>query len=311
MKGGRLALSVAWFPVALSLICAALPTMGRAAETGRPPARIVSLVPRLTEALFVIGAGPQVVGVTQFCTWPAEAKTRRITGGAVGQTINLEEIVALRPDLVLASVDGQDAAIAALRRIGITVETMDPRSIDEVLASFRTLGERVGRPAEGAALADWVAARLATVEAAVAALAKPAPRVFYHVWDEPLMTASPRTFLGELIRRAGGRHLFPDLVEDYPQVSEEALLARDPEVIVGPSYHGDQLRLDVLRSRPALAATTAVRTGRVVVLDGDVLSRGGPRLAEALRLMAVALHPELAPVLAEPMLPPIPIGGAR
>lgn len=280
-----------------------LPSIGAAVS---PPQRIVSLVPRLTEALFVMGAGPQVVGVTQFCTWPPAAGRRKVLGGAVGTTINVEAIVALSPDLVLATVDGQDAAIAALRRLGIAVETVDPRSIEEVLASFHSLGARVGRPAEGAALADWVAARLAQVETAVAALRKPSPRVFYHVWDEPLMTASPRTFLGEIIRRAGGRHVFAELTEDYPQVSEEALLARDPQVIVGPTYHGEQLRLDRLRTRPAMAATTAVREGRVVVLDGDVLSRGGPRLAEALRLMAIALHPELATVLAEPMLPPLP-----
>ena len=288
-----------WTALAILLVA-------RAAAAGAPPQRIVSLVPRVTETLFVIGAGSQVVGVTQFCTWPPAAQTRKVLGGAVGATINVEAIVALSPDLVLASVDGQDAAITSLRRLGIAVETVDPRSIDEVLTSFRRLGVVVGRTAEGAALADWLAERLASIEAAVKALGKPAPRVFYHVWDEPLMTASSRTFLGELIRRSGGQHLFPELSEDYPQISEEALLARDPQVIIGPSYHAEQLDLARLRARPALAATTAVREGRVVVLDGDVLSRGGPRLAEALRLMAVAVHPELATVLREPMLPDLP-----
>lgn len=289
------------WPAALAVLL-----LARAVAADQLPQRIVSLVPRVTETLFVIGAGSQVVGVTQFCTWPPAAQTRKVLGGAVGATINVEAIVALNPDLVLASVDGQDAAITALRRLGIAVETVDPRSIEEVLTSFRSLGALVGRAAAGAALADWLALRLANVEAAVASLGKPAPRVFYHVWDEPLMTTSSRTFLGELIRRGGGRHLFPELTEDYPQISEEALLARDPQVIIGPSYHAEQLRLARLQTRPALAATTAVREGRVVVLDGDVLSRGGPRLAEALRLMAVAMHPELAAVLSEPMLPDLP-----
>ncbi len=297
-----------WRPVwacAWPAVLAALLVAAAAAADG-PPQRIVSLVPRVTETLFVIGAGPQVVGVTQFCTWPPAAQRRKVLGGAVGATINVEAIVALAPDLVLASVDGQDAAITALRRLGIAVETVDPRSIDELLASFRSLGVQVGHAAEGAELADWLAARLARVEAAVGALGQPAPRVFYHVWDEPLMTASSHTFLGELIRRSGGRHLFPELTEDYPQISEEVLLARDPQVIIGPSYHADQLDLARLRARPALAATTAVREGRVVVLDGDVLSRGGPRLAEALRLMAVAVHPDLAATLSEAMLPALP-----
>jgi iron complex transport system substrate-binding protein len=139
-------------------------------------------------------------------------------------------------------------------------------------------------------------ARVAAVAAKVGSLPEERrPRVYWEVFDAPLMSAGRRSMVGQLIERAGGRNIFADVAEEYPQVSAEAVIARDPEVILVPDMSATgALTAADLRRRPGWAAVAAVRTGRVHALPADPTSRPGPRLVEGLELVLAALHPELA-----------------
>jgi iron complex transport system substrate-binding protein len=168
--------------------------------------------------------------------------------------------------------------------------------VADVLAAVRRLAGISGHAAEGEALAARLAARLRRVERAVAGLAPDErPRVFLEVWDRPLMTAGPGSFQGQLLALAGGTNLFADVAGRWVAVSPEAVLARDPEVILTAARPGGPAAVADFAARPGWARLAAVRSGRVHALDGDLLSRPGPRLAEALERMAAHLHPGLFP----------------
>ena len=259
------------------------------------PRRIVSLLPSLTEILFAVGAGDQVVGVTTHCTFPPEAQQGRTqVGGYVPASMSLERIVGLGPDLVLAFDDAtQTPVVAELRRLGLRVEAVAVRSVDDVAAAIRRVGELVGRRQAAERVAGEVLASIDRIHRRLAGIPEEArPQVFYAVWHDPLMTAGRRTFTHELIELAGGRNIFGDVDREYFVVSFEEMLERDPEVILGADSHGLIPSL-ADGTRPIWRHVQAVRQGRAYGIDGDVVSRPGPRLGEALRLIAGKLHPEI------------------
>lgn len=256
------------------------------------PRRIVSLAPSLTEVLFAIGAGDHVVGVTDLCDRPPAVRGLPRVGGITSATLRLEAVVALRPDLVVAIGSDQEAAVEALAGLGLRVEVVPSASLGDVLEAARRLGEMTGRRAEGSALAAGLGARVAAVRRGVANLAQEdRPRVFFEVWDRPLMTAGPGTFLGEMVEMAGGDNVFADVEGRWVAVSPEAVLARDPEVVLTARRPGGPAGVADFAARPGWARLSAVRRGRVHALDGDLVSRPGPRLAEALEQVARYLHP--------------------
>ena len=267
---------------------------GAAAAATARPARIVSLAPSLTEILFAVGAGDAVVGVTRYCDHPQAATTRAQVGGIEDGSIDLERVLALSPNLVLAIGDGQRSTVEALRRFGVRVEVLPGRRLVQVLGTIDRVGELAGRKAAARRLHADLHRRVERVRRAVGGVrAGRRPRVFYQLWDDPLMTGTRRTLIGELIELAGGVNLFADLPGAYPLVSLESVLERDPEVIVAPDHHAAPVSRETVLRRPGLAATSAVRTGRVLMVAGDTISRPGPRIVDALELLAQACHPEL------------------
>ncbi|HUO87306.1 MAG TPA: cobalamin-binding protein [Thermoanaerobaculia bacterium] len=260
--------------------------------------RIVSLAPSLTETLFAIGAGDRLVAVTDLCDFPAAARELPRVGGLTSSNLHLESVVAARPDLVLSVGLNQEAAVAALRRLGIAVEVIpsDGEGLDATIAAVRRLGVLAGRRVEAARLADRLAGRIAAVEEALAGLPPTdRPRVYFEVWDRPLMTAGPDTFLGELVARAGGENVFADVSGRWVQVSPEAVLARDPQWILAAARPGGPQGADDFASRPGWRDVSAVADGRMHLLDGDLVSRPGPRLVAAFEEVAALLHPERFP----------------
>ncbi|HKI04731.1 MAG TPA: cobalamin-binding protein [Thermoanaerobaculia bacterium] len=261
-----------------------------------PPKRVVSLAPSLTEMAFALGAGGALVGVTTVCNYPAAALKLPKIGGMEDGGVDLERVLALKPDLVIAIGLHQSSTVAALRRLGLRVEVVPSQTLEDVFSGATRLGTLLGREAAAKRLTADLGARVDRVRKATAALPRGRrPRVFYEVWDQPLMTATGRTLIGRLIDVAGGVNVFGELSGGYVQVSPEAVLKRDPEVILAPTQHGSRVIPENLMRRPGLAGVKAVRTGRVVVLDGDIVSRAGPRIADALELVAKAIHPELFP----------------
>ena len=256
--------------------------------------RVVSLSPELTESRFPAGAGDALVGVTTYCNYPAEASGRAKIGGFSAKTISVETIIALKPDLVVGGLSAHGQLAAQFERAGLRFAALPTTDFDDIYATIALLGRVAGDEAVANALVADLKARLAAVSAKIAAVpSAERPLVFWETWDEPLMSAGPGTFTGQIIEAAGGRNCFADAASDWPVVSFEALLARDPDYIMAADSHGEALTPERLAKRSGWTSLRAVRNGKLVFLDGDIVARAGPRFVEAVELMARALYPDL------------------
>jgi ABC-type Fe3+-hydroxamate transport system substrate-binding protein len=274
--------------------CAERPGAGAGAETDDfgdtlaltgPPRRIVSLNPTTTELLFALGAGDRVVGRTEWDVWPDAARAVPDVGG--GLRPNIEAVLARRPDLVLlyASADNRDAA-RRLRAAGVGTLALKIDSIAEFDRAVRRIGRVLGDSARAATVADSVARTLARVRAETAHLER--PRVFWHVWDSPLITIGGGSFMNELVEIAGARNVYADVPDPSPQVSMEDVIRRDPQLILaGPEG------VAIMRRQAGWQALRAVREGRFAIVDTNFVSRPSVRLGEAADTLARLLHPEL------------------
>jgi len=255
--------------------------------------RIVSLSPELTEILFAAGAGDAVVGVTTYCNYPAEATSRAKIGGFSAKTISVEAIVALKPDLVVGGLSAHGQLAPQLERAGLRFAAIPTRDFASVYASIELAGRIAGDEAKAGAIVAAMKARVAAIRSRTASIpVADRPVVFWETWDEPLMSAGPGTFTGQIIEAAGARNCFADSTADWPVISFEALLARDPDYIMAADSHGEALTPERLARRPGWNSLSAVKAGRIVFIDGDISSRGGPRFVDAIESMARALYPD-------------------
>src|SRR5262245_23414440 len=261
--------------------------LGRAVSITPNPRRIISLAPNVTEILFALGLENRVVGVTSYCDYPEAAKAK----DKVGDTLqpNLEKIISLKPDLVVVSTSSQlENMTRRLDQLAIPVYVTNPRTVREVVASIRSLGEVTGTSERAAELTTEMEKRINAVEQRVKTL--PRPNVFYVLQTGPLITAGRNTFINDLINIAGGKSISGDEKADYPQFSRETVVARAPEVIVPPSSHGAAFvkESDLRRD---FAVTPAIRSNRIVWVTPDLVDRPGPRIVEGLEQLAEGLHP--------------------
>ncbi|MBN1219373.1 MAG: cobalamin-binding protein [Anaerolineae bacterium] len=285
-------------PASTSLPAATFPLtltddLGREVTIEDRPERIVSLLPSNTEVLFAVGAGGQVVGVTSYCNYPEEATAREQVGGITNQSLSVETIVALEPDLVLAS-GSQDEIIQVLQDTGLAVIVLEPATFDDIYANIELVGQVTGHFDQATALTTDLRNRVAAIGAKVGTIpADQRVTVFYEVWHDPLMTAGPHTFIGQLVELAGGKSIFHDVAEDWPQVSAEVIIERNPEVIIGPDNHSDELTIDNITSRAGWDNINAVTNKRIYIYNGDAISRPGPRIVDILEEVARDLYPGL------------------
>jgi iron complex transport system substrate-binding protein len=271
-------------------------SLRRKVTVARVAARIVSLAPSNTEILHAVGAGRQVVGGTTFDNYPPEARSHTSIGGMTPKSINLEAVTALRPDLVLATSGVQEPIIAPLERLGLTVVALDATDFAGVVRNIRTVGRLTGHSADAEQLANGFLDRVAAVGRRVAARRSPRPKVLYLLREDPLMTAGPATFIGQMIEAAGGINVFGDVTTRFPRPSEEEILARAPEIIL--CTHGamtageqhDEARRQAIRGRRGWDQIPAVRESRIVFLKEDLVNRPGPRLVEGLEAVAEVLQ---------------------
>jgi iron complex transport system substrate-binding protein len=268
-------------------------SLSRSVSLSTPPRRIVSLAPSVTEILFAVGAGPQVVGDTKYCNYPPEADSLPEIGGFSAKTISIEAIVDLTPDLVIAGTASQRSVVEALEKLSIPVIVSAPKSIDAVYRSIEQIGAISGHAQDAASVVAKMRARMGAVTARIMTVpTDQRPTIFWEVFDEPLTTAGPHTLIGQLIERAGATNVFADTSEDYPQVGTEVVVDRDPTVILGATTQRAKLTPEQIAQRSGWANIAAVRNRRVYLLDGDIMSRHGPRLADALEALAKVLYPE-------------------
>jgi iron complex transport system substrate-binding protein len=244
--------------------------------------------------LFAVGAGEIVNGVTTYCNYPLEAMNIGKIGGFSAKTISIEAIVALEPDLVFADLSRHGVIIETLEGYGISVIATNATSIDHIYDVIGMLGAATGTESTANSLVASMKARIDSVSRVTGVLTDgEKPKVFWEVFDEPLMTAGPDTFIGQLIDLAGGINLFSDVTESWPQISHEELLSRNPEVLMSSDNHGEKFTAEAIISRRGWRELDAVRNRRIYLFDGDMVSRPGPRIVDVLVEMAAALHPEL------------------
>lgn len=254
------------------------------------PERIISLSPAITETVFALGAGERLVGGTDFDDYPAEAAALPDVATFTG--VLMEQVLDLEPDVVLAAGNNftPQADIDRMRELGLTVLVTYAESVDEVLADIELIGQAVGADDEAATIVEGMEARIGEVEEAVAAI-DDRPRVFYQIGSEPEIYApAPDSFIADMVAVAGGD---PITTADPAvfSISVERLVDLDPEVIVvGDAQYG-VCPADVA-ARPGWNAMTAVRENAIRPVEDTIVTRPGPRLAEGLAALALAIHPE-------------------
>jgi iron complex transport system substrate-binding protein len=257
------------------------------------PRRIVSLAPSNTEILYALGLGDRVIGVTDYCNYPEEARARPKVGGY--STVNLEKVVALEPDLVVGSFGNTEDAIKRLRSLGLTVVTLNPQTIDDIFHDIRLVGTMTGTEGNASACVDGLRQRVRVVEQKTSDLSS-RPSVAQVVWYDPIWVSGRNTFQDEVIQKAGGKNSF-NLSTGWAIIGLEEFFTTDPEYIIVNSGTGmgdsayDILH-DYFMNEPRLQNVSAVRNGHVYTIDADIISRGGPRIVDALEVVAAELHPE-------------------
>ncbi len=267
---------------------------GRVVKLEKIPERIVSIAPSNTEVLFALGLGDKVVGVTEFCNYPEAAKAKPKIGGY--STVDLERTVAIEPDLILATNIHKDEIIPVLERLGLTVLTLDPKTLDEVLEAITLTGKCTGKQEAASQLVTEMRNRIRAVTDKTDTLSEAQrPRVFYVMWHEPLRTVSSHTRIHELIELAGGVNIAQDVGEGYPTISLEAVIQANPQVIIAGSGMGGgaDLPFQFANTESRLKDTDARINNRVYEIYTDLVGRPGPRFVEALEQLAEMIHPEL------------------
>jgi iron complex transport system substrate-binding protein len=235
-----------------------------------------------------VGAGDRLVGNTTFCNYPEEAKTVAKVGDTLQPSI--ERILTLRPQLVLVSTASQlEAFTKQLNEHQIAVYVTDPRDLEGVFRSILAVGDLLNESEAASELVKLLRARAEKVEQAVAGL--PRVSVFFQLSGQPLYTAGRSSFVTNLIERAGGRSVTSDVQEAWPRLSDEAALASRPEAVIMVSADAMGTAANT-RVAAALKNSPAVKNGRVYLINGDLLTRPGPRLVDGLEQIAHALHPE-------------------
>ncbi len=267
--------------------------LGRTVKLDKSPQRIVSLAPSNTEILFALGLADRVAAVTDLCDYPPEAKEKPSIGGFT--TTNIERVVALSPDLILATSIHEKTVIPQLEEKGMTVFALSPKTLDEVLESITLVGEISGKEEEASRLVARMQNRIKAITDKTNNLPDGERlRVFYLTWHDPLMTSGSGTLLHELIQKAGGNNIFSEVI-GTKSVDLELLVARNPQVMIAGigMGSGEDKTFQYLLTESRLQNTEAGKNGRIYKIDMDLTGRGGPRIVEGLEQFARCIHPEI------------------
>ena len=266
--------------------------LGRQVEINEIPERIVSFGPNITEILFALDLGGNVVGVSDFCDYPEAAKSKPKIGNAFSPSI--EKVVELEPDLVLTVKHAQFNS--ELDGLGIKYVVLDPKDVNSIVDSIDLAAEVTGKVEEGKQLVKDMRDRISQVVRTVGGA--PKVSVFFIVDatdpNNP-WTAGPGSFIDDIISTVGGENIAAEASSAWAQLSIEQIVSSDPDIIVIQTMVGGvpTVSKEVLKEHPAWQEMTAVKQDRIYFIDGDLVSRPGPRIVQGLEEMAKAIHPEL------------------
>jgi len=258
------------------------------------PQRIVSLAPSNTEILYALGLEDRIVGVTDYCNYPPETADKPKVGGY--STINIEKVLAADPDLVFAALGNTEDVVNRLRSLGMTVVSLNPETINDVLHDIELVGAATGQEEQAAACVKELRARIQAVTEKTEGLTEK-PSVAHVIWYDPIWVSGKGTFQDEVITMAGGTNAFGS-IEGWGIVGLEEFITTNPEYIfvssgTGMSNGGYDIVYDYFMNEPRMQQLDAVRNGHVYVVDADIISRGSPRIVDALEEVAATLHPDL------------------
>lgn len=259
---------------------------GREISLPKEPRRLVSLSASNTEILFALGLGDRVVAIDNHSDYPPSVKDKPRVGGFASP--DLEKVVAAEPDLVLVSNIHTKMAAGELERRGLKVMVVDSSDVKGILDRIKLVGKATGHTREAEALAGQMKARIEAVESRLSGV-KPV-KVFYEL-SPSLHTAGAGTFVDDMVRLAGGANIGASAGKGWPQLNQESLLLSDPEVILLGDHSAGQTPEQVME-RAGWKQITAVKTGRVYVVDPNLANRAGPRVVDGLDMVAKMLHPE-------------------
>ncbi|MEK8033213.1 cobalamin-binding protein [Ideonella sp. DXS29W] len=283
MRRLGLSLALLWCHAVHGQAVSVVDDSGHTIRLDKPPQRVIALGPHLTEQLFAIGAGPQVVGVSRYSDYPAAAQALPIVGDAVA--VQHEAIAKLKPDLVLVWRTGfPERARAPLQALGIPVYESEIRSVAGLAQSLRSLGRLMGRSEAGNEQARRVESQWAQLQAEYAR--RSPVRVFYQLWHQPLMTINREHLIHQAITACGGTNLFAELPSLTPTVSWETAVQRNPQVIAMAGAPSDRPEL---AQWPRFADVDAVKHQRFAMIDGDLIGRMGPRFVQGARQLCEAI----------------------
>ena len=263
--------------------------LGRKLYLAEPPKRIVSLAPSITEILFAIGLDQEIVGVTEFCNYPPAALDKPKVGYSQP---NLEAIVALRPELIVAPKSFLRVDLLnRLEQLKIPTFLLDPRTVEDILTHVQVLGRMVGRVPESLKVSENVRKKITRLSARLAG--RPRPTLLFVLNTDPLITVGPGSYIHQLIELAGARNAAERAGTPYPRLSIEEVLRRNPEFLLFPTgrFEGiSQAEQDQWRRWTSLEA---VKRNQLVQINSDVLNRPGPRVIEGLEALVTILHPDV------------------
>jgi len=249
------------------------------------PHRIVCLVPSVTDAVFALGAGADVVAITDYTKYPAAALTRPSVGNPIQPS--LEVLLSLHPDIVIGiQTSSPIEALLPIERLGIPVYLVNPRGLDGLLRSITDLGVALHREQAATALITSLQHRIDAVRTRTQG--RPRPSVFMPIWYDPIMTIGKHAFITEIIAAAGGRSITDDLTPEWPQLSLEALVARAPQGLL--LVRGSKTTFDVLKDKPGWSALPAIQQRRVFYTD-DRIELASPVAIDALEDLSRQFHP--------------------
>lgn len=264
--------------------------LGRTIAIKKYPERIISLAPSSTEILFAIGAGDKIVGVTDYCNYPKEALAKEKVGGFSNP--NVEKIISLNPDLIVLYKSFPKEIFNQLEKNlpNTNFIVLDPKTYEDVMKNITILGKAVGKE-DGARkvynnmLKTWLEIQKKTISI------RKSPKVLFLVWNDPFISVSPSTFLGDLLRKIKAINIVENKEPEYPVLSVEFIVAKNPDIIIIGEMSG--ISINSILNHPLLKETNAVKNKRVYPINDDLVFRPGPRLADGLKELFKLTHPEI------------------
>lgn len=257
---------------------------GNIVTLAKPAQRVIAMAPHITELLFAAGGGERVVGAMNFSDYPEAAKRLPLIGSDA--QIDLERVLALRPDLLVVWQSGNTARqIEQLKSLGVPVFYSEPKKLEQVATSLTRLGQLMGTEAVAQTAAQDYRQKIAALNSRYAG--RPVVRVFYQIWEKPIYTLNGEHIASDAIRVCGGRNVFADERVPAPNVSSEAVLQANPEAIIGGQRHDAESGIQIWRK---VTAMEAVKRGNLFMLDSELLVRATPRIADGMAVLCEKLE---------------------